>query len=127
MVRECPKREAAQVSNLCRPVPLNWELPDNPVYYFPRYLYDKGADADYIFLVGLISGTSLVWVVSASSIIQDTKTQQPIIGMFELNYDVSHRYENLLPTTTHEMAHALVFAEIYISTSSSLTECYTEE
>jgi hypothetical protein len=82
----------------------------NPGYSVPSYLYNRGADADYIFFIGIVSDSSLGWVGAASSMIQDNQTKQPIVGMFDLNYYDGFSYEDLLSTTIHEMAHALGFA-----------------
>ncbi len=71
-------------------------LSDNPEYSVPDYLYQEGAEADYIFFIGVVSDRSLSWVGAATSIIKDPKTKQPIIGMFDLNYLDNLSYEDLL-------------------------------
>jgi hypothetical protein len=104
------------------------EYLEDPVYSVPRYLYDQGADADYIFFIGIVSDSSLDWVGAASSIIQDTETKQPIVGMFDLNYYDGFSYEDLLSTTIHEMAHALAFADnLFMDFIKPNGEHYTSE
>jgi hypothetical protein len=75
----------------------------------PDSYFSEGVEADYLFFVSFVSDPELDFVGTAIHISQDPDTDQPIVGVFDLNYYDGFSYEDLLSTTIHEMAHALGF------------------
>jgi len=88
-------------------------------YEPPESYYTEGVEADYLFFIGFVSDPSLDYVGAATYISQDSETDQPIIGQFDLNYYNGFSDDDLLSTTIHEMSHALGFDnrlfEVYIN------------
>ncbi len=90
---------------------LNKETLEELEVYLPEDYYSQEFDADYLFFIEIVYQPESQFVGIANFLHLDSITNQPVIGVFQINYleGKNLSYDDYLLTTIHEMAHALVF------------------